>query len=224
METQKDLERRNRIYVSQCDPIFIKKNTSTMTRTLRTTLLLAAIGAPSVHGFMHRIGDSKALKPDHLRYINTEEVIIHDQSVVLPNSQARHKRQSRRQVPQAPLTSQTNTRSLPKTTVDYRFNNRHSSSDWLHNLKTLPNSSVLKEVKNPVLTLAGWASFISVVHNILLWKGKTQLANAICLPMVAHSLLVSSLGLLLVFRTNSSYQRFLVSSVELCQECGSKLL
>ena len=188
-----------------------------MKRNLRTTLFLAAIGAPTVNGFMHRIGDSKALKPDHLRYINTEEVIIHDHSVVQPNSQARHKRQSRRQVPQAPLTSQT-TGSLLTTAVDHRFNNRHSSSDWLHNLKTLPNSSVLREVKNPVLTLAGWASFLSVVHNVLLWKGKTQLASAICLPMVAHSLLMSSLGLLLVFRTNSSYQRFLVRAVDLREE------
>lgn len=181
-----------------------------MTRKLRTTLFIAAIGAPSVNGFMHRIGESKALKPDHLRYINTEEVVIHDHSaaVVLPNTQAKHKRQSRRQVPQAPWTSQT-TGSLLRAAGDHKFNNRHSSSDWLHNLKTLPNSSVLKEVKNPVLTLAGWASFISVVHNILLSKGKTQLAASICLPIVAHSLLVSSLGLLLVFRTNSSYQRFL---------------
>lgn len=181
-----------------------------MTRKLRTTLLLAAIGAPSVNGFMHNMGDSKALKPDRLRYINTEEVVIHDHSVVLPNSQARHKRQSSRQVPQSPLPTSQSSGSLLRTAVDQaRFNNRHSSSDWLHNLKTLPNSSVLREVRNPVLTLAGWASFISVVHNILLWKGKTQLAAAICVPIVAHSLLMSSLGLLLVFRTNSSYQRFL---------------
>ncbi len=159
--------------------------------------------------FIQQKRDSKALKPDRLKYINTEEVIIHDHSMVLPITQARHKRQEfleSLRIPSKTLTSQ-KTRG---STIDPRINNRHSSSDWLHNLKTLPNSSVLKEVRNPVLTLAGWATCISIVHNVLLWKGKTQLAAGMCLPIVAHSLLVSSIGLLLVFRTNSSYQRFLV--------------
>lgn len=182
-----------------------------MTQQLKVILLLAAMGAPSVNGFMHRLRETKTLKPDRLQYINTEEVIIHDHSVVLPVTQAKHKRQERLLFLQNP--SQTKTSQKLRTPVrDPRINNRHSSSDWLHNLKTLPNSSVLKEVKNPVLTLAGWATCISVLHKFLIWKGKTQLAAAMCVPMVAHSLLVSSLGLLLVFRTNSSYQRFLVSN------------
>jgi hypothetical protein len=93
------------------------------------------------------------------------------------------------------------------------INNRHASSDWLYNLKTLPNSTVLRQIKNPVITLALWATFISVLQKALLWSGKTNMAASMCIPHSAHSFMVSSLGLLLVFRTNSAYQRFLVSSV-----------
>lgn len=89
-------------------------------------------------------------------------------------------------------------------------NNRHSASDWLYNLKTLPNSSVLKETRNPVLSLTVWATGVSLVHKLLLACGKSQVALSMCVPHVAHSFVVSSLGLLLVFRTNSAYQRFQV--------------
>jgi len=34
------------------------------------------------------------------------------------------------------------------------------------------------------------------------------MAGSLCIPTAPHSLMVSSLGLLLVFRTNSAYQRF----------------
>lgn len=89
------------------------------------------------------------------------------------------------------------------------INNRHSASDWLYNLKTLPSSSVLKETRNPVLSLAAWATGVSLVHKLLLVHGRTQFALNLSVPHAAHSFVVSSLGLLLVFRTNSAYQRFL---------------
>jgi hypothetical protein len=92
------------------------------------------------------------------------------------------------------------------------INNRHASSDWLYNLKTLPNSTVLRQIKNPVITLALWATFISVLQKALLWSGKANMSASMCIPHSAHSFMVSSLGLLLVFRTNSAYQRFLVST------------
>lgn len=179
--------------------------------TLRMLVFLLAVGVPSVDGFVPKIKQSKALKPDHLRYIAVEQPAIHESSVVLPNSQENHTRQrwTEKGVVKSRKTVTSKERIAPSTDR-HEINNRHSSSDWLYNLKTLPHSSVLKEVTNPVLTLTGWATFISVVHKILLLKGKTQLAANMSIPMVAHSLLVSSLGLLLVFRTNSSYQRFLV--------------
>ena len=91
------------------------------------------------------------------------------------------------------------------------LNNRHSASDWLYNVKSLPQSEVLREIRNPVLSVFGWACFVSVVQHFLirskrgLWR---TIATKMCIPGTAHSFLVSALGLLLVFRTNSAYQRF----------------
>lgn len=91
------------------------------------------------------------------------------------------------------------------------LNNRHSASDWLYNMRSLPQSVVLREIRNPVISVFGWACFVSVVQRLML-SSKTNLlqifATKLCIPGTAHSFLMSSLGLLLVFRTNSSYQRF----------------
>lgn len=108
------------------------------------------------------------------------------------------------------------TKETPWTPDSYvsrpNYNRHYSASDWLYNLKTWRHSSVMREIKNPVMALGGWATFISVVHKVLLMNGKTMFASNLCIPPVAHSFLVSSLGLLLVFRTNSAYQRFMVSN------------
>ena len=94
------------------------------------------------------------------------------------------------------------------------LNNRHSASDWLYNMRSLPKSSVLQETKNPVITIALWSTFVSVAQRIMA-RGASQtlqnLSRNMCIGATPHSLLVSSLGLLLVFRTNSAYQRFYVS-------------
>jgi hypothetical protein len=82
-------------------------------------------------------------------------------------------------------------------------NNRHSASDWLYNIQSLPNSEVLRDVRSPVLAVAGFSTFVSILHRFV--------GNHICMPGTAHGFLVSALGLLLVFRTNSAYQRFNVS-------------
>jgi hypothetical protein len=109
--------------------------------------------------------------------------------------------------------------SSPKRTS----RSQYSASDWFYNLKTWKNSSVLREIRNPVMALSAWATFVSVVHKVLLMNGKATMAANLCIPPLAHSFLVSSLGLLLVFRTNSAYQRFLVSNRDgnLGQECWS---
>lgn len=88
------------------------------------------------------------------------------------------------------------------------LNNHHSSSDWLYNLRTLPNSSVLREIKKPVMTLGCWSTLVGIVHKFFLLNGKAGFAAGMCMPHAGHSFLVSTLGLLLVFRTNSAYQRF----------------
>lgn len=84
---------------------------------------------------------------------------------------------------------------------------RYSSRDWLHNTISLPNSAILRDVRFPCLSMASWAFFVSMIYRSLL-KHKPHWARIMCIPTTPHSLMVSSLGLLLVFRTNSAYQRF----------------
>lgn len=91
------------------------------------------------------------------------------------------------------------------------LNNRHSASDWLYNVRSLPKSSVLKDILNPVLSIAAWSGVVSIVQKILASSSSTilqTLSANMCIGATPHSFLVSSLGLLLVFRTNSAYQRF----------------
>eukprot|EP00563_Minutocellus_polymorphus_P007075 CAMPEP_0181038164 /NCGR_PEP_ID=MMETSP1070-20121207/9789_1 /TAXON_ID=265543 /ORGANISM="Minutocellus polymorphus, Strain NH13" /LENGTH=509 /DNA_ID=CAMNT_0023115929 /DNA_START=101 /DNA_END=1631 /DNA_ORIENTATION=- len=92
-----------------------------------------------------------------------------------------------------------------------QVNHRHSAKDWIHNVASLPHSSILRDIRAPVLAVLAWSTVVSVVHRLLLtstnpvWAG---LGANLQVGPTAHSFLVSSLGLLLVFRTNSAYQRF----------------
>jgi ion channel-forming bestrophin family protein len=100
---------------------------------------------------------------------------------------------------------------------DDPVNNRHSASDWFYNIRSFPQSKVLREIRNPVLAVATWSLIVSLVHRIGLasFSGPSlrYFAEHMCIPGTAHSFLVSALGLLLVFRTNSAYQRFNVSII-----------
>ena len=90
-----------------------------------------------------------------------------------------------------------------------RVNNRHAAKDWLHNVASIPKSTVLKDIRNPLLTIFTWSTFISIIHKFLFSHDRFQhLALKMCIGTQMHSLMISSLGLLLVFRTNSAYQRF----------------
>jgi hypothetical protein len=90
---------------------------------------------------------------------------------------------------------------------------RYSASDWWHNMKSLPRSSILREIKGPVLTLMAWSTLISAIHQTLLLSPKTDSwAKFLSISSTPHSFLVSALGLLLVFRTNTAYQRFEVGN------------
>lgn len=99
--------------------------------------------------------------------------------------------------------------SLDSTTLQsFRFVNRHSAKDYLYNLSTLPQSSVLAEIRNPVLCVTIWSMFLSVVHRALQEFGYARLADHMCMSHGPHSLVAKVLGLLLVFKTNSAYGRF----------------
>lgn len=85
---------------------------------------------------------------------------------------------------------------------------RYASRDWLHNTLNMPNSKILKSVQFPVTFMTIWSMSISILHKCLIVRGRGDLAARVCIPTAPHSLMVSALGLLLVFRTNSAYQRF----------------
>lgn len=99
--------------------------------------------------------------------------------------------------------------------------NRCSSSDWLHNIKTIGESTVLSEIRNPVITVAVWSQIVAIAHRIMRKSTSAcmnKIAENMCITHVSHSFLVSSIGLLLVFRTNSAYQRFTVSFKNIMDE------
>jgi predicted membrane chloride channel (bestrophin family) len=85
---------------------------------------------------------------------------------------------------------------------------RYSASDWWHNILSLPRSSILRAIQGPILAVVLWSSAVSLVHRLLLLADWDALAGGMCISSSPHSLVVSALGLLLVFRTNSAYQRF----------------
>lgn len=85
---------------------------------------------------------------------------------------------------------------------------RYSASDWLHNMKSLPRSTILRETRGPVLAVVIWSTVVSLLYKGLFALGGAEAAARMCIDSKPHSFLVSALGLLLVFRTNSAYQRF----------------
>ena len=76
---------------------------------------------------------------------------------------------------------------------------RYSTKDWLHNLATIPSSRLLKRINGVIFFNFLWSTVVYVLHNIL----KFESPGSRC-----HSLLGGALGLLLVFRTNTAYNRF----------------
>ena len=93
------------------------------------------------------------------------------------------------------------------------YDKRYSASDWRHNMVSLPNSGILREIKGPVGWITAWSTLVSVVYKLCNIGGYGQVAGKMCLGSTPHSLIASSIGLLLVFRTNSAYQQFRVSFV-----------
>ena len=133
--------------------------------------------------------------------------------------------------------------------VRVREPGRISASDWRDNILNMPNSTILRDVQDPVMWVFVWATSWSIVYECLTrlvasaargafaspngggdvagyfsWWGGGVAATTpseagwvrfaawtsrrMCLPTLTHSMMVSAMSLLLVFRTNSAYQRF----------------
>ena len=76
---------------------------------------------------------------------------------------------------------------------------RYSTADWLHNLWTIPTSRLLHRIKNVIAANFVWSCIVHAAYSFF----KFQSPGSRC-----HSLLGGALGLLLVFRTNTAYNRF----------------
>ncbi|KAL7452678.1 hypothetical protein ACHAWC_004401, partial [Mediolabrus comicus] len=108
-----------------------------------------------------------------------------------------------------------------------REKGRVTANDWRHNMGNVFASTILRDVRNPVLCVFTWATIWSILYktlskvasgSIVLSSSKTSEAIIIpcakwfirhaSLPSLPHTMMVSAMSLLLVFRTNSAYQRF----------------
>ncbi|CEL98169.1 unnamed protein product [Vitrella brassicaformis CCMP3155] len=92
------------------------------------------------------------------------------------------------------------------STLDYDEFSWSTDFSWPASLITLPNSRILRRISNHMLFNVAWSMVIATVY----WK-YPQLPTLTPLP---HALLGSVLGLLLAFRIQQSYDRFL-QAVEL---------
>ena len=99
---------------------------------------------------------------------------------------------------------------------------RVAANDWSHNIQNFPNSTIFRDVQQPVACVFVWATAWSVIHRFMtraasksilgnfvgVSEGAAWFATNMCVPTVPHSMMVSAMSFLLVFRTNSAYQRF----------------
>mmetsp|Transcript_1367 Transcript_1367/g.1848 ORF Transcript_1367/g.1848 Transcript_1367/m.1848 type:complete len:438 (+) Transcript_1367:150-1463(+) len=76
---------------------------------------------------------------------------------------------------------------------------RYSKNEWVFAIRSLPKSMVLHRILPAVMSNTIWSAILALMHSFY------PLPK---FPALPHTLLSSALGLLLVFRTNSAYQRF----------------
>jgi predicted membrane chloride channel (bestrophin family) len=82
---------------------------------------------------------------------------------------------------------------------------RYTSSDWFHCIQSLPQSKILQRTKWNILCTTTWAAAVVLVFKLAFSPTTNKFVK---LPTSVHSVLGSALGLLLVFRTNTAYDRF----------------
>lgn len=75
------------------------------------------------------------------------------------------------------------------------------SKDWLHCIATWPRSYVLWRISNPLAAIVVWSSLVAAWYSVF---------NPVAKPLGTgmHTLVGGALSLLLVFRTNTAYNRF----------------
>ena len=83
------------------------------------------------------------------------------------------------------------------------LNGRTSSRDWLHCVATWPKSYVLRSIRGPLVAVTAWSSLVT------LWFHCHPGAPARALGTGLHTLVGGALSLLLVFRTNTAYNRYM---------------
>src|SRR5262249_48458900 len=79
---------------------------------------------------------------------------------------------------------------------------RYDPRDWLGHLFTV-RGSVIREIIGRVLICGVWAAGVGVVHPIA-----SRSDHSLAIPETGHTLVGVALGLLLVLRTNASYDRY----------------
>jgi putative membrane protein len=79
---------------------------------------------------------------------------------------------------------------------------RYDPRDWLGHLFTV-RGSVIREIIGRVLICGVWSAGVVVVHRIASRSG-----HSVAIPETGHTLVGVALGLLLVLRTNASYDRY----------------
>lgn len=77
---------------------------------------------------------------------------------------------------------------------------RFSSKDWLHCLQGWPNSLILSRILPNMLSIVSWTILLILFFDVTKLKCN--------FPFFIHSLVGSVLSLLIVFKTNTSYDRF----------------
>ena len=85
---------------------------------------------------------------------------------------------------------------------DLQSDPRYAASAWLDVLRQTPQSRVLRNTKGPVLAVLGWSlTWSFLLHHV-------PALHRIRFPSLPHGASISVVSLLLVFRTNSAYQKF----------------
>ena len=124
-------------------------------------------------------------------------------SVSKPKSQLQSQVQSQPPLP-PPVEIETSTTQKSDTAVFTRRPSvdsglRYSSNDWLVNFISTPTSYILQRIRSHLFFN------VAICLVVIYFYPKYP---SLAIPMVGHSLLGSSLGLLLSYRTNSAYARF----------------
>lgn len=80
----------------------------------------------------------------------------------------------------------------------------YNPHDWRSHLLDI-RGSMLPEIIGRVLSCVAWAAAVTIAHEFLI---RHKAGFSLAVPPLVHTLVGTALGLLLVFRTNSSYDRF----------------